>query len=91
MSDKSVGYVFKHEENEYKLRKVSDNYECWKNGVFKFGFEDKLSFYNFLYESFLKDCFGTKGYGSVKEILDIHYKSLMEFIKFLDLYGEDWG
>lgn len=90
MSDKSVGYVFKHEENEYKLRKVSDNYECWKNGMFKFGFIDKLSFHNYLYESMLTDSFGTKGFGGVEVFLNLHYESLIEFLGFLDLYGEDW-
>ena len=90
MSAKDVGYFFKHEENEYKLRKVSDNYECWKNGMFKFGFIDKLSFHNYLYDSMLTDSFGTKGFGSIEVFLSIHHKSLIEFLCFLDLYGEDW-
>lgn len=89
MSDQQQGYLFTHEDIDYKLRKVSCRYECWKNGVFKFGFADKLSFHNFLYESLLRDCFGTKGYGNVEEFLGVHLKSIEEFIKFLDLYGED--
>ena len=90
MSDQQHGYLFTHEDIEYKLRKVSCRYECWKDGVFKFGFADKLSFYNYLYESFLTDCFGTQGFGGVKVVLGIHHKSLMEFVRFLDLYGENW-
>lgn len=90
LNTKEGGYFCKNEENFYNLRKVSDNYECWKNGAFKFGFSDKLSFHNYFYESLLVDCFGTKGYGSVEVVLDIHHKSLVEFLKFLDLYGEDW-
>ena len=90
LNTKEGGYFYKNEENFYNLRKVSDNYECWKNGVFKFGFTDKLSFQSHLYESMLTDCFGTKGYGSVDVFLDIHYKCLVNLLKFLDLYGEDW-
>lgn len=90
MSDEQHGFLFTHEGSEYKLSKARNNYECWKNGVFKFGFEDKLSFHNHLYESLLTDCFGTKGFAGVGSVLDLHYASLMKFFKFLDLYGEEW-
>ena len=88
-SEQQHGYIFTHEDNDYKLRKVSGNYECWKNGVFKFVFTDKLSFQSHLYESMLTDCFGTKGFGSVDVFFDIHYKCLLNLLKFLELYGED--
>ena len=38
----------------------------------------------------LKYVFGIKGFGSVEDMLNIHFKSLNEFLKFLELYGEDW-
>ena len=83
------GFIFTFEGQDFKLRK-SSVYECWVNGKFEFGFSGKLSFHNHLYSQMLKYVFGSKGFGSVEDMLNIHFKSLNEFLKFLELYGEDW-
>ena len=50
------GLIFTFDGQDFKLGK-SSVYECWVNGVFKFGFVDKLSFHNHLYSQMLKYVF----------------------------------
>ena len=83
------GFIFTFEGYDFKLRK-SSVYECWVNGKFEFGFSDKLSFHNHLYSQMLKYVFGSKGLGSVEDMLNIHFKCLNEFLKFLVFFVFVW-